>query len=103
MDWEAEAFEMSTSWQRRGHVVDSGLRGAPGLNGTKMVPWPHHKALLKQKKPCVLPGGYPLSGFAYKRNAKDTQTFRVCGRPTPRHPVIHWAVFGGVEGSVGEY
>ena len=34
MDWEAEAFEMSTSWQRRGHVVDSGLWGAPGLNGT---------------------------------------------------------------------
>ena len=93
--------------RRRGSVVatllilDSGK--LPASMAQKMVPWPHHKALLKKKKPCVLPGGYPLSGFAYKRNAKDTQTFRVCGRPTPRHPVIHWAVFGGVEGSVGEY
>ena len=31
-----------------------------------MVPWPHHKTLLKKKPPCVLPGGYPLSDFVYR-------------------------------------
>ena len=35
MDWETNAFETSTSWQRRGHFVGSGHWGAPSLNGTK--------------------------------------------------------------------